>query len=432
MAHVDPHASPERRPSVLSRDLQRASDYTTTESFTVDTRDHKDHTFCGVMFDVAAHAVLPVQFIEISALWVRGQLGHMTVWWVPNGHAELEEAPEAWNLVHEQEHEPSPDELVALPLTPPLRLAPGSRAGLYVHCARPGDQGLVYDDARGEVTYEDRLIRVETGQGHLSCRPFGRKPPWAGGWGGAWRPGREFVGKVSYGVRYKLWTPQIHHQFPPLFRATARAVLKARWRFAQQCAEDEETVPVEWLLYILNFCRWDTAGDGRLPFRARPCRGAVRCNLSGVLGRSRSPAFFAAVAEQAARGLCADIGAGEVMIDVQCIPDQGLVDIAFSMRGAAECFVRAFSSHPCVPQLLSVDDTPVEDVGWRDEPAGMPIGTLVVGKNRRDQPEALRRLLPPGHIGRVTGHDGVGDPIVKAPRGRKAAVSKELLVPIAR
>ena len=32
--------------------LQSAADYTVDESFAVDTRDHEDHTFCGIMFDL--------------------------------------------------------------------------------------------------------------------------------------------------------------------------------------------------------------------------------------------------------------------------------------------------------------------------------------------------------------------------------------------
>ena len=47
---------------------------------TADTRDHEDHTFCGVMFDVACVTALPAEYIEIETISVRGDLGPMTVW----------------------------------------------------------------------------------------------------------------------------------------------------------------------------------------------------------------------------------------------------------------------------------------------------------------------------------------------------------------
>ena len=45
---------------------------------------------------------------------------------------------------------------------------------------------------------------------HLSNRPFGD----SGLWGSPWRHNREFVGRVAYGVRWKMWSPEVHMQFP--------------------------------------------------------------------------------------------------------------------------------------------------------------------------------------------------------------------------
>ena len=42
------------------------------ENFTVDTRDHEDHTFSGVMFDIKCQTNLPVEYLEVSSLSVRG------------------------------------------------------------------------------------------------------------------------------------------------------------------------------------------------------------------------------------------------------------------------------------------------------------------------------------------------------------------------
>ena len=46
--------------------LQSAADYTVDESFAVDTRDHEDHTFCGIMFDLIVKDLLPVQYLEVD------------------------------------------------------------------------------------------------------------------------------------------------------------------------------------------------------------------------------------------------------------------------------------------------------------------------------------------------------------------------------
>ena len=35
---------------------------------TVDTKDHEDHTFAGIMFDVKAKIGMPMDYIEIQAL----------------------------------------------------------------------------------------------------------------------------------------------------------------------------------------------------------------------------------------------------------------------------------------------------------------------------------------------------------------------------
>ena len=50
----------------------KTSDYVINEYVEVDTEDHEDHTFCGVMFTIEAKSDLPVDFIQISSLSVRG------------------------------------------------------------------------------------------------------------------------------------------------------------------------------------------------------------------------------------------------------------------------------------------------------------------------------------------------------------------------
>ena len=73
----------------------------THESFEVDTKDREDHTFSGIMFDVACQSLPrgPLEYLEVQAVAVRGKLGPMTVWTAPGGHQGkhgAEAAAERW------------------------------------------------------------------------------------------------------------------------------------------------------------------------------------------------------------------------------------------------------------------------------------------------------------------------------------------------
>ena len=56
------------RPTIASYDVH--------ESFVVDTQDHEDHTFCGVMFDCQCrpNPSGPIDYIEVQSVAVRGKL----------------------------------------------------------------------------------------------------------------------------------------------------------------------------------------------------------------------------------------------------------------------------------------------------------------------------------------------------------------------
>jgi len=241
-------------PAVLQRPL--VANYSVHENFSVDTRDHEDHTFCGVMFDVICKAfsncadVIPLEFMQITAISVRGDLGPMTVWTTPNSFRSKEHDQDSWQLVYKGDHAPSRREYLSLELDSPIKLSPGERCGIYVHSSLPGDDAIVYDNSRRRgATYEDKLFRVLTGKAHLSNRPFGR----SGMFGFPWRDDREFVGRFTYGARYKLWNPEVHTLFPPGFRRAVRTLLL--------CASRPESplhfMQNEVIFYILNMCRHD-------------------------------------------------------------------------------------------------------------------------------------------------------------------------------
>jgi hypothetical protein len=214
-------------PVLPARNMQ-VEEHLVHESFIVDTRDHEDHTFCGVMFDAECCTRHPAEYIEISAIWVRGQLGPMTIWQTPEYFEGKQEREELWTKIYEANHAPSQEECVALRLDTPIRLRPGESCGLYVHSALPGDEGIVYDNQRSTYTYVDRVLRVYPGYAHLSNRPFGKR----GFWGRPWRSNREFVGRMEYGVRWRMWQPNpaTHRAFPLGFQAAVMAMIMASRR----------------------------------------------------------------------------------------------------------------------------------------------------------------------------------------------------------
>ena len=161
------------------------------ESFTVDTRDEEDHTFCGIMFDAVCETHLPgarrsrralhrierqladavscaaAKYIELQTIWVRGDLGPITVWKTPQTWVRKQEEEGAWVKIYSGQHEASPRprfrepaEYTALHLNEAIRLAPGDSCGLYIHSALPGDEGLVYDNAKGPVRGRTRGTRA--------------------------------------------------------------------------------------------------------------------------------------------------------------------------------------------------------------------------------------------------------------------------------
>lgn len=72
------------------------------------------------------------------------------------------------------------------------------------------------------MTYQDRVLKVLPGYAHLSNRPFGTR----GFWGRPWRSNREFVGRMQYGVRWKMWQPnEVHRSFPIGFQKTAMTMI---------------------------------------------------------------------------------------------------------------------------------------------------------------------------------------------------------------
>ena len=233
--------------------LQSAADYTVDESFAVDTRDHEDHTFCGIMFDLIVKDLLPVQYLEVDKIWVRGGLGNLTVWMIEGTHEKRFDKKDLWTQIYKGTHEPA-DELIPLVLENPLSLPVGQRIGLYIHSTRQDGQAIVYDNERNKVSHEDNYITITSGCAHISPRPFDSR----GFWGWAWRPRREFVGRLSYGVKFLMWKPtaKVTNKFPTQYKRCALTLLASLRR--DECPLN--VLPTEIMFYIINMCSWNWFG----------------------------------------------------------------------------------------------------------------------------------------------------------------------------
>lgn len=238
-----------RRPTIANHIVQ--------ERITMDTLDFEDHTFCGVIFDVRCTDQLPIEFVEITSVAVRGGLGPMTVWTTPDTfRGKLQEnTREEWNIIYERSHPQSFHELVPFELNTPVRLSAGSSCGLFVHSKSPGDQAVVYDNQRHQRSPGSHagILSILPGMAALDNEPFGV----VGMWGEGWRNRREFVGRIGVGVCWKLWNPECHREFPSGFRSAVKCLLLCASRPGCPLHSVSDAV----VFYILNMCRWDWFGD---------------------------------------------------------------------------------------------------------------------------------------------------------------------------
>lgn len=157
------------------------ANYTISDSYEVDTKDHEDHTFSGVMFTVMCRDELPVDFIELYSISVRGDLGPLTVWWTPETWQGKRDDQSQWKKIYEKFHRPSSQTFVKLTFAEPLIIPRGQQIGMYVHSSQPGDEAIVYDNQRGSGVKKDKFMSLGPGLAHLCDEPFFPYHPW-----GAW------------------------------------------------------------------------------------------------------------------------------------------------------------------------------------------------------------------------------------------------------
>jgi len=168
---------------------------------------------------------------------------------------------EGWEKVYDQTLPESPNILVALKLTKQVQIMRGEKQSFYVHSGLEGAHhrfhGIVYDRReRSRKRIDDQRIKIYSGRAHLYHVPFANINPWGQPNGVGWRENREFVGSVSYGIRYMRWTRNSDLHFPTHFRAAASTM--------QSLCMDPKSrlklLPKEVIHYIMNLCKWDDWG----------------------------------------------------------------------------------------------------------------------------------------------------------------------------
>ena len=75
-------------------ELKKTANYVTHASFVADTRDHRDHSFNGVMFDIVVKDMLPVESLDITSIAVRGTLGPMKIFVTQGTHDRKLDKPD--------------------------------------------------------------------------------------------------------------------------------------------------------------------------------------------------------------------------------------------------------------------------------------------------------------------------------------------------
>lgn len=225
--------------------IEKTANNYTHESFEMKTLDHDDHSFCGIMFDINMDAKdFPIDSFQIEEISIRGGLGHITVWSTEQSWKGKHNRRTKWKMLYNEFHNPSFRTLQSLKFKEPLLVSVGESVGLYIHSAAMNDDSIVYDNQRRVGGYHDDFITISPGIAHLDCNPFGESAPWGGS---AWRQGRSFVGSISYGVRYLLWTPEVSLRFPSQFRYACTA-------FCNVHAFAWKGLPLDIIMYILNMC----------------------------------------------------------------------------------------------------------------------------------------------------------------------------------
>lgn len=258
----------------------KQADYVYDQSLTLDTVDHEDHTFCGIMWNISCKEGAPITTLNVTSIAVRGSLGDVSVYATndPNTpYDRVSTKPDKWSCHYTGHLPPSWRSYTTIQLDLPVEMCRGETRGFYVHSTDPGDSSIVYDNysTYRSRTMEDEHIGVKRGMAHLGIIPFSNVSQY--GWG-TWRNNREFVGRINYGTRQILWRKDVHVEFPEVWRTGAAT-------FYMMNALSFQGLPADVVEYILNMCGWSWFKEGKR-------RNSVVGNLLGK-AKERAKSFVA-------------------------------------------------------------------------------------------------------------------------------------------
>lgn len=240
------------------------------ETSNFDTQDLQDHTFNGVYFNVKCGDEIPIVYTRLDSIWVRGSLGPMKVFLTrdPVDFEGVFNKSSQWELVYDKFHQPNmydrygpsageESKYTELRLDVKRQVNPGQTYGVYVHSGREDDDGIVYDNSRnGRRVHDNGMLSVRPGAyAHLNSEPFNMNSPW-GGYGRGFRTNREFVGRISFGVKWVLWTPEQHNKFPKQYRDVVKTLMMTWSRLETALS----WLPQEMIFFILNMLWYGAFG----------------------------------------------------------------------------------------------------------------------------------------------------------------------------
>ncbi len=223
-----------------------------------------DHSFAGVVFDVAT---LSDWEATLRSFHVAGQLGTVSVYAARDGWCDVGDVQRAvarsgwgnandmidssrWDLVARARHSPSWNACVEIVLDKPVRILPGSAAGIYIHTDVENDGGLIYQScARSDVLGGNDHISILPGLGHTSSTPFGTDDGW---WASSRTRMRGLSGAVSYTVRRRFWSIADAPEMPLSLRNAVRLVLLCHARGGNALG----ILPKVLVHTILEYCSW--------------------------------------------------------------------------------------------------------------------------------------------------------------------------------
>jgi len=205
------------------------------------TREGGDHSYNGIMFDMAVQGR---ESVIILGFVVAGELGPVKIYTKKGPHTDENKN---WNIVFSDTVHGSIDYFTTLPLRTPVAIHFQEEQAFYIHSETHHDRGLVYQGYwhKQSLVAHDKNIVMHSGRSRLGSEPFTY---------GVWRYNRGFSGTVIYKTIPKIWSKKTHGEFPLSFKRVVLLLLMAQSN--PDCIF--YFLPQEIIYKILQFMEWDS------------------------------------------------------------------------------------------------------------------------------------------------------------------------------